>query len=273
MTMHTVTSSDSTRIAVDIVGSGHPLVLVGGAFSFRRWKGFVELASLLADSFTVYGYDRRGRGDSDLGPATSVDLEIDDLAAVVDAAGGDAHVFGMSSGGVLALRAIAAGVPARSAVVYQPPFVVTAGGHLPPPDFGPRLASLVAEGRRSAAVRYFMTRGMGAPGFAVGMMRLAPFWKDLEAVAHTLPADLAVMGDTLDGRPLGREPWSKVATPTLVLDGGRSGPSVAAAADELANRLPSGVRRTLPGQSHNVSMRALADAIAPFALRTESAVR
>lgn len=273
MTTQTITSSDSTRIAVDVVGSGPPLVLVGGAFSFRRWRGFVELAGLLADSFTVYGYDRRGRGDSDPGEETSVDLEIDDLAAVVDAAGGDAHVFGMSSGGVLALRAIAAGVPARSAVVYQPPFAVTAGGHLPPADFGTRLVSLVEEGRRTAAVHYFMTRGMGAPRFVVGLMRLAPFWKDLEAVAHTLPADHAVMGDTLEGRPLGRQPWAKVVTPTLVLDGDRSGRAVAAAADELAVRLPSSVRRTLIGQNHNVSMRALADAIVPFALGTESTVR
>jgi pimeloyl-ACP methyl ester carboxylesterase len=273
MTKHTVTSTDSTRLAVDVVGAGHPLILVGGAFSYRRWPGFVELASLLADSFTVYGYDRRGRGDSDPGPSTSVDLEIDDLAAVVEAAGGDAHIFGMSSGGVLALRSMAAGVPARSAIVYQPPFMVTAGGHLPPADFGSHLASLVEDDRRSAAVRYFMTRGMGAPAFVVGMMRFAPFWKNLEAVAHTLPADHAIMGDTLSGRPLGRQPWSKVAAPTLVLDGAKSGPAVAAAADELANRLPSAERRTLPGQSHNVSMRALADAIVPFALRTESVVR
>ncbi|WP_238007074.1 alpha/beta hydrolase [Dactylosporangium sp. AC04546] len=264
------TASDGTRIAMDVIGSGPPLVLVGGAFSFRRWKGFVQLAELLSDSFTVIGYDRRGRGDSEPGPGTTVDVEIDDLAAVVRHTVERAHIFGMSSGGVLALRAVAAGVATRSVTVYQPPFVVSTQGRTPPADFGAHLSALVAGGRRSAAVHYFMTRGMGAPALVVGLMRLAPFWKDLTAVAHTLPADHAVMGDTLSGEPLGTNPWSLIRTPTLVVDGGSSPAAAGRAADELAERLPCGQRLTLAGQGHNVSIPKLAGTIRDFAISVDA---
>lgn len=270
LTTETVTSADGTKIAADTIGAGPPLVLVGGAFSFRRWRGFIELASILSGSFTVYSYDRRGRGDSAAGPDTTVELEIDDLAAVVNHSGGAAHIFGMSSGGVLSLRAIAAGVPARTVTVYQPPFVVSASGKTPPIDFGNRLADLIAQGRRGAAVHYFMTRGMGVPAPVVVMMRLAPVWKDLKALAHTLPADHAILGDTLAGRPLASQPWSDITTPTLVLDGSKSPKTVALAADELASRLPAGARSTLAGQGHNVSMAALGHAIRDFATSIDS---
>ena len=103
--MSTVTSADGTRIAYDRTGSGDPLVLVGGAFSYRRYPGQVKLAGLLAGHFTVYSYDRRGRGDSGDTAPYAVDREIEDLAAVIEAAGGQAHVWGLSSGAMLALRA------------------------------------------------------------------------------------------------------------------------------------------------------------------------
>jgi pimeloyl-ACP methyl ester carboxylesterase len=259
-----VRSVDGTRLALDVVGSGPPFVLVGGAFSFRRWKGFVELAQLLADDFTVVAYDRRGRADSEAGPGTSVALEIEDLRAVaahVD--GGPAHVFGMSSGGVLSLRAAAAGVQMRDISIYQPPFIL--GGKVPPADLGEQVARLVAAGKRSKAVHHFMTRGMGAPAAIVFLMRLAPFWRDLTAVAHTLPDDHAVMGTTLAGRPLDPDPWRAIHGPVLVIDGGKSPAAVHAAADALAEHLPHGRRLTLPGQSHNVSIPTLAAVIGDFA--------
>lgn len=258
------TSSDGTRLALDVVGAGPPLVLVGGAFSFRRWKGFQKLAQLLADRFTVVSYDRRGRGDSDPGQPITVDAEIEDLRRVIMRTGADiGHVFGMSSGGVLALRAAAAGVPIGSLSVYQPPFAVA--GNPPPDDFGTELSRLVGAGKRSKTVHHFMTKGMGAPAPVVALMHLAPFWKDLKAVAHTLPADHAVMGDTLSGKPLSADPWQRIDVPVLVIDGGKSPAPVGAAAAELAAHLSEATRVTLPGQAHNVSMSALATAVADFA--------
>jgi pimeloyl-ACP methyl ester carboxylesterase len=254
-----VHSRDGTPIAFDAVGDGPPVILVGGAFSFRRYRSWLQLVELLAPRFTVVNYDRRGRGDSGDAAAYRVEREIDDLAVLVEETGGEADVFGMSSGGVLALRAAAAGVPFRRAVVYQPPFSVDASGHLPPPDFERQLDELVASGNRSATVSYFMREGMGAPRVLVGALRLArPIWRNLEAVSHTLPYDYAVMDGTVHGRPLGGEPWASIAIPTLVLDGGKSPESLRRAADALALAMPNARRRTLDGQSHNLSMKALA---------------
>jgi pimeloyl-ACP methyl ester carboxylesterase len=263
----TVRSRDGTSIAYDSAGDGPALLLVGGAFSYRRYKSWVQLAELLAPRFTVISYDRRGRGDSGDADEYAVKREIEDLDALVQATGGSAHVFGMSSGGVLALRAAAAGVPIERAVVYQPPFSVDASGHLPPPDFAERLDELVASGRRGATVGYFMREGMGAPRVLVGVLRVArPIWRNLEAVAHTLPYDLAVMDGDVAGKPLGREPWASIATPALVVDGGKSPASLRKAADALAEQMPNAERRTLDGQSHNLSMKALAPVLEEFLL-------
>lgn len=258
-------SPDGTTIAYEQSGTGPPLILVGGAFSYRAWKGWVALAELLAKRFTVVTYDRRGRGDSGDTRPYAVQRELEDLAALVREFGDSAHVFGMSSGGVLALRAAAAGVPIDRLVVYQPPFMVDTDGHVAPADFGERLDALVASDRRSQAVSYFMREGMGAPGAFVGLLRLArPMWSRLKAVAHTLPYDYAVMGETVSGRPLPREPWSAVGNETLIVDGSKSPASLRKAADELAAVLPRSQRRTLEGQSHNVSMKALAPVLEGF---------
>jgi pimeloyl-ACP methyl ester carboxylesterase len=260
-------SADGTAIAYEQSGAGPPLVLVGGAFSYRAWKGWVELAELLAQRFTVVRYDRRGRGDSGDTHPYAVEREIEDLRALVREFGDSAHVFGMSSGGVLALRAAAARVPIDRLVVYQPPFMVDGEGHVAPADFGERLDALVASDERAQAVSYFMREGMGAPGVLVALMRLArPLWSRLKAVAHTLPYDYAVMGDTVAGRPLSRDPWSAVVNETLVIDGSKSPASLRKAADELAAVLPRSQRRTLEGQSHNVSMTALAPVLEGFLL-------
>jgi pimeloyl-ACP methyl ester carboxylesterase len=263
----TVRSKDGTSIAYDSAGDGPALILVGGAFSYRRYKSWVQLADLLALRFRVISYDRRGRGDSGDAPEHAVEREIEDLDALIQATGGSAHVFGMSSGGVLALRAAAAGAPIGRAVVYQPPFSVDASGHLPPADFGECLDELVASGRRGATVSYFMREGMGAPRVFIGLLRVArPIWQNLEAVAHTLPYDYAVMDGTIHGKPLAREPWASIATPTLVVDGGKSPASLRKAADALAERMPNAERRILKGQSHNVSMKMLAPVLEDFLL-------
>jgi pimeloyl-ACP methyl ester carboxylesterase len=263
--MRTVRSQDGTAIAFDAVGEGPPLIVVGGAFSYRGWKGFRQLAELLGPRFTVVNYDRRGRGDSGDAARYAVEREIEDLAALVQQIGGSAHAFGMSSGGVLALRAAAAGVALDRLAVFQPPFVVDTGGHVPPADLARRLETLLAEGRRGRTVSTFMREGMGAPGPFVTLLRVArPIWSSLEAVAHTLPYDMAVMGGTVTGRPLGPDPWGSVGTPTLVVDGSKSPASQRRAADDLATRLPHGSRCTLQGQSHNVAMKVLAPVLEEF---------
>jgi pimeloyl-ACP methyl ester carboxylesterase len=150
--MNTVTSADGTAIAYDRAGTGESLVLVGGAFSYRRYPGQVKLAQLLSARFTVYSYDRRGRGDSGDSARYAVSREIEDLAAMIGAAGGNAHVWGLSSGAVLALEAADGGVPIRKLAIQEPPLVVDPADRQPPGNLHQHLSELIDAGSRSEAV-------------------------------------------------------------------------------------------------------------------------
>ncbi|HKG94493.1 MAG TPA: alpha/beta hydrolase, partial [Gemmatimonadaceae bacterium] len=213
-----VRSSDGTLIAYERCGSGPPVILVDGALCSRAFGPMPKLAPLLAGHFTVFTYDRRGRNDSGDTPPYAVDREVEDLDALIDEAGGSALVCGISSGGALALRAAASGSRITRLAVYEPPFMVGEGGHRPPADHEAQLARLASAGRRADAVKYFMTRVVGMPALLTLPMRLMPMWSKLEAVAHTLAYDAAVMGDY----SLPTERAASVTVPTLVIAGAGS---------------------------------------------------
>jgi hypothetical protein len=268
-TMHTVTAPDGTPIAYDRTGTGDALVLVAGAFSYRRYPGQVKLADLLASRFTVYNYDRRGRGDSGDTAPYAVQREIDDLAAVIDAAGGHAHVWGLSSGAVLALEAAAAGVPIRRLAVQEPPLVVDPADRRLPADLSQHLSELIGAGRRGEAVRYFMVDGMGAPSFVPGLLHLMPgVWKRLTAVAHTLPYDAQLIGGYLAGCPLPAGQWASATMPALVMCGTEkeSPPFIRHASAAVASALPDGrlvVRRGL-GHTKKLTPEVIAAVLTEF---------
>jgi pimeloyl-ACP methyl ester carboxylesterase len=167
------------------------VILVGGALSQRKAKPLARLAGLLSTECTVVNYDRRGRGDSEEGSPFAVQREIEDLAALIEGVGGRASLWGWSSGGALALRAAQAKIGVERLSIYEVPFAVDAAGGIPPADYGTRLDELVATGDRSGAVRHFMRNAIGLNAPAVGLMRLLPIWKDMKALAHTLPYDWA----------------------------------------------------------------------------------
>ncbi|MEU6037018.1 alpha/beta hydrolase [Actinomadura sp. NPDC047616] len=251
----TVISRDGTAIAFERSGTGPAIILVASALADR--SDTAKLARLLAPHFTVINYDRRGRGASGDAADYAVEREIEDIAALIDHAGGSASLFGSSSGAVLALRAAAAGVNVERLALYEPPFVVGHDGFGPPADFARNVTSLLARGRRGEAVKYFMTEAQGMPAFMVTMMRLVPGpWSKLKAMAHTLPYDIAVMGDTQRGEPLDAEPWSRVTAPTLVLTGGKSPAGFHDAARALAGILTDCRHRTLPGLNHGAVVMA-----------------
>jgi pimeloyl-ACP methyl ester carboxylesterase len=216
------------------------LASVGGMENKRSaFPKMVELAELLADRFTVANYDRRGRGDSGDVEPYAVEREIEDLQAVLDEAGGSASAWGWSSGAVLVLRSAAHGLKLRRLALYEPPFMVDASHRLPPADFAMRLVELTSAGQRGAAVRYYMTKGMGGvPGAIVALMRFTPFWSKLKAVAHTLPYDWAVLGDSMAGKPLSAPKWASVTAPALVIAGEKSPAQLRQAAGALAAVLP-----------------------------------
>ena len=263
--MEKTKSRDGTEIAFDRIGEGPPVVLIGGAFSWRRWKGFVELADLLAAGFTVLNYDRRGRGDSGDTKPYTLQREFEDLQAMISAAGGAASVWGLSSGGILALEAARAGVAIERIAAYEPPFIVDAAGGVPPEDLVPHVTGLIQRDRRSEAVSYFMARVMGMPSVIPSAMRLwPPLWSKLKATAHTLPYDAELIDPHVRGRPVDDAYWARVATPTLVVSGGKSPEKLRKGAAAIAAALPDAEHRALPGVSHNVKMDVLAPVLAEF---------
>ena len=263
--MDTVVSVDGTPIAYDRLGSGPALVLVGGAFQYRSFdQRTVRIAELLAERFTVYHYDRRGRGDSGDTPPYAVAREFEDLRAVIDAAGGSAYLFGQSSGAVLALDAVNAGVPTRKAVVYEPPLIVDDTRPPVAPDVVVRLDALLAAGRHGDAVELFLTEAVGVPAGQVAPMRGSPMWPGLEAAGPSLAYDARITVPALTGRPLPADRWAKVAVPVLVADGGASPAWMRHTADAVAAVLPDARRSTLAGQQHAVAPEVLVPVLTDF---------
>jgi pimeloyl-ACP methyl ester carboxylesterase len=262
--MDKVTSSDGTTIAFDRVGEGPPLILVDGALCYRASGPNGPLAELLRQHFTVLTYDRRGRGDSGDTAPFAVEREVEDLQALIEEAGGSAYVYGISSGAVLALDAANRGLAIEKLALYEAPFVVDDTRPPVPEDYRARLDQLVASDRRSEAVKLFMSEGVRVPAIFVTMMRFMPAWPKLKAVAHTLPYDTSVMGDTQSGKPLPAERWSNVTLPTLVMGGGKSPAWMRNGVRALADLLPNARYRTLERQTHIVKPAALAPVLTEF---------
>jgi pimeloyl-ACP methyl ester carboxylesterase len=256
--MDTVVSADGTVIAFDRFGDGPPVIMTGAAFNTR--SATEPLARALAPRFTVLNYDRRGRGDSGDTLPYSVQREIEDIAALIAMAGGSASLFGHSSGATLALHAAASGLPITKLVLYEPPF--RTGGNHPglPADFAGQLAELAAAGRRGDAVELYQTKAVGIPPEVVAQLRHAPFRPGLEAIAHTLAYDAAIIGDlSLPAGLLGT-----ITIPALVVTGENSPPFLRAAAQAAAATLSEGQLAVLPGQTHDINPDATAPVIAEF---------
>ncbi|GIH16380.1 alpha/beta fold hydrolase [Rugosimonospora africana] len=266
--MTSVTSTDGTIIDYDRSGDGPPLILVDGAFCSRSFGPMPALAPLLTKHFMVYLYDRRGRGRSGNTQPYAVEREIDDIEALIDAAGGSAHLYGVSSGAVLAMRATAA-LPGkvRRLAVYEPPLVVDKSRPLPPADYRQRVDDMLANGRNGDVVKFFMTKVVNGPAFLGVIMPLMPVWSKLKAVAPTLPYDLAILGDVMRGEPIPeeyRKVLANIDVPTLVGDGGKSPAWMHNGVQAVADAIGQTRRITLPGQTHQVKAGAIAPALIDF---------
>jgi pimeloyl-ACP methyl ester carboxylesterase len=261
--MNTVRSADGTTIAYTRAGQGPPLLLVDGAMCSRSFGPMPKLAEQLKARFTVFTYDRRGRGQSGDTAPFSPDREVEDLAALVALAGDAVLVHGTSSGAALALEA-AKRIPAISRLaLYEPPFIVDSTRTPIPDGYLDELNRLVGAGRRGDAVKTFL-RFVGTPGFAVAIMPLMPPWSKLKAAAPTLPYDIAFMQDYQRGRPLTPAQWAQVKVPTLVAAGQKSPAWMTNGTRALAAALPDAVYRTLPGQNHMVRPQAIAPVLTEF---------
>ncbi|GAA4616837.1 alpha/beta hydrolase [Actinoallomurus liliacearum] len=256
----TVLSADGTPIAFARVGRGPAVILVDGALCHREFGPMGKLAEELKSRFTVYTYDRRGRGQS--GDASSYDpaREVEDLAALIEEAGGSALVGGVSSGAALALEAARRGLPISRLALYEAPFIVDDSRTPVPDDYVADLERAIAAGRPGDAVRRFM-RVVGMPAVMAALMRFMPGWSKLKKVAHTLPYDASFVDEFMKGRPLPAGRWASVAVPTVVIDGGKSPAWMRNANAALSAAIPGSAHRTLPGQTHMVKADVLAPAL------------
>ncbi|HWF20980.1 MAG TPA: alpha/beta hydrolase [Acidimicrobiales bacterium] len=257
--METTRSADGTSIAFDREGEGPALVLVVGAFCDRATSE--TLATLLAPQFTVFRYDRRGRGSSGDTAPYGVEREIEDLQAVAAAAGGPAFVFGHSSGAALALEAVIAGLPATRLVAYEPPYIVE-GTRIRPAGLAERVSQLLGADEPSQAAELFLLEGPETPAEVVTMMKGAPLWSRFEALAHTLPYDLAILGD----QHIPAEQLATLDVPTLVLSGAESPRWARDAVEAVAAAVPNSQHLVLEGQTHNAADDALAPVLTSFFL-------
>lgn len=256
----TVSSADGTSIAYERVGSGPALIVVGGAFSVRQ--GGYPLREVLSDTYTVYALDRRGRGDSTDVQPYHPEREIEDIQALVAAAGADGgpvYVYGHSSGAMLALESASRGLPIARLAVYEAPYTFNPADPTQGDAARAAVLSALETGDREAAVEAFL-RLTGADDSMISWMRGAPFWPGMVAIAHTTAYDLALAGDS----KVPPERFAAVGMPVLVLDGGASPPWAARASEALVAALPDARRHTIEGQGHGPDPELVAAVLREF---------
>jgi pimeloyl-ACP methyl ester carboxylesterase len=261
--MNTLRSKDGTSIAFDRSGHGPAVILVDGALCYRASGPSGPLAALLREHFTVFTFDRRGRGDSGDTAPYAVEREVEDIEALINEAGGSAFVYGVSSGAALALEAAKQGLAIKRMALYEAPFIVNDSRPPIPKDFVEQLDRLIAADREGDAVRLFM-KLVGVPAMFIVLMRFMPAWSKLTAVAHTLPYDITLVQDYQRGKPLPAARWASTTVPTLVMEGGKSPEWMRQGVQALASVLPNARLRTLEGQTHMVKPNVLAPALLEF---------
>ncbi|KUO17834.1 alpha/beta fold hydrolase [Streptomyces dysideae] len=252
-----IISRDGTPIAYESTGEGPAVILASGAMS--TGATVAPLAVPLSGRFRVVSYDRRGRGQSGDTAPYAVERELEDLAALIETVGGEAALYGISSGGALVLEAAASGLPVRQVAVYEPPFAVYEGGAKERAEYTERLNEALAEGRRGDAVELFL-RLTGLAEEMIQGARQSPMWAGMEAIAPSLAYDNAAMGDGL----VPRARLASITVPVLAAVGGASPAWMREAARTVAEAAPHGTYRSLEGQTHMVDPNVLGAVLAEF---------
>ena len=252
-------SKDGTKIVYRETGSGPVIILIDGAFCSKDFGPMPKLAPLLSEHFTVISYDRRARGESgDTRPYT-VEREIEDLQTLIEQNGGSAYLFGISSGAILALRAVSHGLRVPKLVLFEPPFA-TSKNLVRSTNAYHELTRLVEEGKRGEAVKFYLRKVMEVPAFLPFLLQLTPNWSKMKANANSLPYDLAVCGDFEIPENL----RSSVSIPVLVIDSTKSPEILRNAVEATVRALPNATRKSLKGSIHDVPPKILAPEVAQF---------
>ncbi len=243
-------SADGTILACDVAGDGPPLVLVHGTSTdHTRWAPVI---TALSADFTTYAMDRRGRGASADAEAYSIELEFDDVAAVIDGIGGAVDVLGHSYGAVCSLEATLRTSRVRRLVLYEPPLPV--GIEIYPPGLIERLDQLLAAGDQDGVVATFFREVVRMPEAELDIMRSDPSWEARMAAAHTIPRELGIA----DAYDPDFERFATVRVPTLLLLGGDSPSFLVDPTRRLHESISESKLTVMPGQQH-VAMNTAPD--------------
>jgi pimeloyl-ACP methyl ester carboxylesterase len=261
--MPTVQSRDGTRIGFDRRGEGPVIIFVAGATQYRAVDTTTPvMADALANRFTIVTYDRRGRGESGDTAPYAVAREIEDIAALIEASGGKAGLFGMSSGAILALEAAAVLPDQVSGVLLYEPPVDPQQSSAESWRQHAAMAALAARGDAGGMMVKFMSE-VGMPPDALEGFRRSPAWPAFEAVGLTLEHDYRIMAEATDGdAPPAR--WQGITVPVLVVNGDASYPFIAPGAEWVAAAVPGARRRILAGQGHDFDPKILGPVLADF---------
>lgn len=263
--MERVKSRDGTSIAFDRLGEGEPVIIVAGALSDRSTTR--PLAEALAKQFTVFNFDRRRRGetgDESEGHPTSPAREVEDIAAMIEVAGGSAAVYGHSSGAALAFHAGVSGLDITKLVLHEAPF---APDELDddwddPREYARELEALLAEGKEEEATEAFM-RAVGMPEEVMSSLKGTPDWKQWTVLGSSLAWDSAAMGDAQGGK-VPHELVSRITMPTLVLIGDRTFDFMIDIGRILADTLPQGQFMLVKGADHEAGPELIGPPVAAF---------
>lgn len=243
---HMVRSADGTRIGFAQVGSGSlPLVIVHGALTGAdQW---LPVATAMAEHCTCYVMDRRGRGRSDDGADYALEREVEDIEAVLDAAGPGAYLLGHSSGAIYALEA-ARRRPVAGLVLYEPPIHMRRRFDA----IFERIQPLIEEGRNDDAVALFFREEAGVPDEQLSIMRTTDLWGEMVALAPTALREWAALLEA----GLTVERYGDLSMPTLLLTGTMTQDHPSFATRELDATLPDTRIVTLDGQAHAANRMA-----------------
>jgi pimeloyl-ACP methyl ester carboxylesterase len=253
--VETTLSADGTTLAFERTGDGPPLILAGGALNNRHSGG--PLAAVLAPRFSVICYDRRGRGDSGDTPPYAPAREVEDISALIEAVGGSAYVFGHSSGAILALEAAAAGAPITRLAVNEPPYLTDVSGGETSAATAREVQAALDGGDSGSAVEIFL-RSTGAPFDPA--IKESPWWPAMTAVAHTLPYDLALVGNG----QVPTERLAKIGIPTLGTYGGASPAWARESVAAVTAAIPGAIMKVLEGQTHAAAPEVIAPVLIQF---------
>lgn len=222
-TVQTVPSDDGTSISFERHGQGPPLVLLHGSSGTRRsWD---RLRPYLAESFTLYVPDRRGRGSSGDAAAYNLQKEVADLQAIIEHIDGTPTVFGHSFGGLVAL-ATAPTTSLDGLILYEPALLVGehAGG-----DLAARMDHCLEEGRRRDAMQLFLEEAGGVPD--VDRLHIWPDGINFDLAETVVRENYAVEAYDLPAQP-------DIAVQSLLLTGAHGPEHLRDGIFALAERLP-----------------------------------